>query len=316
MREHAIIRRYFGFAGGRDVAIGVGDDAAVLSPPPHQNLAISTDTLTVGVHFFDDVLPAQLARKAAAVSLSDMAAMAATPLWLVVALSAPPRPSDWFAAFAEGLRDSSREFGYAVVGGDLSRAEQLAVTTTVVGACPQRILTRTAAVSGDDIWLSGAVGAAAHAVAVRRREVPAAEDMRAAEQCLHEPQPRLALGAALSGIGNAAMDLSDGLLPAAETLAAESSAALHLCAERIPLASSLSVLSETARWRCALAGGDDYELLFTAPKTQRAAVQALATSAVPLSRIGRVQDGAGVHITLEGAPFSPPARGYEHDFAD
>ena len=314
MREQEIIRRYFANLTTVGVDIGVGDDAAVVSLPSAAKLAMSTDTLNAGVHFFADADPYYLARKAAAVSLSDMAAMGAVPRWLLVSLSTPPQADSWFEAFAHGLQSSAAAYQYAVVGGDLTRAEQLSVTTSIVGIFGSAPLTRFAALAGDDVWVSGAFGGAAHALGVRTERLPAADDMRLSDFCLDDPQPRLALGAALAGIANSAMDVSDGLLVTARDIAAQSGVCLRLEMSRIPAAQSLRGLPIERQQQCFLYGGDDYELLFTVPPDNRQAVAALATSQIPLTCIGKVVAGGGVAMTLNGEAVEMPAGGYEHDF--
>ena len=315
MREQAIIRRYFAGACGNGVDIGIGDDAAVVSLVAESKLAISTDTLNAGVHFFSDADPYYLARKAAAVSLSDMAAMGATPLWMTVALSSPPTTPDWFEAFSRGLKSLTEAYNFSVIGGDLTRADILSITTTALGRCLGKPLTRFAAAIDDDIWLSGCLGGAAHAVGVRRGKMPAAKDMSAAENCLHNPTPRTQLGSALADIAHAAMDLSDGLLSSAQTIAEQSEVCLRLQREAIPAAASLSALSADDYQQCLFYGGDDYELLFTAPPVLREAITALATAVTPLSRIGTVVAGSGVVVLSNGDELHLPEGGYEHTFA-
>ena len=329
MREHDIIRRYFTFtaAAGTGVTLGIGDDAAAVTPPAG-DLVISTDTLNAGVHFFPDTDPAMLAQKAAAVSLSDIAAMGGKALWLTVALTAPPATgSDWFSAFAGGLAASSRAYHYSIIGGDLTAAALLTVTTTAAGVCAAPPCTRAAAVAGDELWVSGTIGGAAHALGVLSAQLPPAKDMRAAFACLHTPAPRLVLGQALAGSVHAMLDLSDGLLAGGETLAAASAVRLRLDAGALAAvaAPSLRALTPPQAQQCLFYGGDDYELLFTAPPAAAARIQALATRAVPLTRIGVVADsGSGIEIHRGGKPLTLPADtagaagavgGYSHVFS-
>lgn len=323
MREQEIIRRYFGFsknavlADGKGVEVGVGDDAAVLRPPPGAALAMSTDTLNAEVHFFSDVPPFLLARKAAAVSLSDIAAMGAVPLYLTVALSAPKMAAEWFENFARGLQSSAAEYNYAIVGGDLTRAKKISVTTTAIGALAAAPLLRGGARAGDVLWVSGTLGGAAHALGVLRGELPAADDMEDSLNCLQNPQPRLQLGAGLAGTATAAMDLSDGLLTAAKTIAKMSGAAMEIFAENIPPAKSLQALSEQQKQNCVLCGGDDYELLFSAPQNAAEKIARLA-SQTPVCKIGEVKKGAGVKLfsnEKEKKQIPAPKNGYEHNFA-
>lgn len=325
MREQEIIRRYFDFAAGRGVDVGIGDDAATLTPPPGAKLAVCTDTLNSGAHFFPDVAPYFLARKAAAVSLSDLAATGAAPLWMTVSLSSPPNPAAWFEEFARGLHTSAAEYDFSIVGGDLTAAAMLSVTTTAIGVLAGAPLLRGGAVCGDELWLSGRLGGAAHALGVLRGDLPAAAaaaEMSESRRALEDPRPRLALGRELVGVAHAAIDLSDGLLAAARTLADMSGVGAEIFVESLPAAESLSALSEEKKQACLLAGGDDYELLFAAPPAARphiAALLALPALAekTPLHRIGVFAKGEGVRLLLNGEEIPPPASGgYEHDFGE
>ena len=307
--EHEIIRRYFAFAGGHGVRVGVGDDAAITRPPAGKNLAISTDTLNTGVHFFPNINAAELARLAATASLSDMAAMAAKPLWLTAALATPPQPRRWFAGFARGLRQAAKQHGCAVVGGDLTRASALSVCITAIGVCDDKPPTRGGARVGDEVWVSGRLGARAHWVGAATRQLPAPP--RRAPL----PTARVALGLALRGLAVAAIDLSDDLISCAKIIAAQSGAQLRLQASRVPAAAGLAKLPAADYWQCLLAGGEDYELLFVAPRARHNAVAALATRAVPLACIGVVARGRGVKlIAANGKTMPPPPPAYEHQF--
>ena len=323
MQEQEIIRRYFNYpvgSGGSGVTLGVGDDAAVLTPPAGQ-LVVSTDTLNGGVHFFADADPYLLARKAAAVSVSDIAAMGGRALWLTAALTAPATTaSDWFLQFSRGLASSSSDYAYTVVGGDLTCGEQLSITTTVIGVCTTPPLTRAAAQVGDDVWVSGTIGAAAHALAVRLGTLPAAAaaDMQAAEACLHNPVPRQTLAAALATTAHAMMDISDGLLLTAEEIAKQSAVAICLDAEAFALPASFVALNGEQQRQCQFVGGDDYELFFTAPAAAAEQIATLASAAkiaAPLSRIGKVSAGSGVTVQLKGQPLSFATSGYCHRFS-
>ena len=308
MRESEIIARFFDFAPGDCAPVGVGDDAAVLLPPPQARLVCSSDSLLEDAHFFADADSFFLARKSAAVSLSDMAATGARPLWMTVALAAD-KDARWFARFAEGLKSSASEYGYAVVGGDLCRSEKTFITTTVIGALDNPPLLRSGAKSGDDVWISGAPGEAAFAVHCRKHSRAAPQScLDAANMKLNDPRPRLELGCKLAKIASAATDTSDGLAAAANSVAARSQVKITLQINRAPVPPMLAALPSSLRNELMLNGGDDYELFFCAPKAAR---RALAEENV--FRIGEVSDGAGAEIVdADGAIIQ--ARGYEHDF--
>ena len=311
MRESEIIARYFNFARGEHAIVGVGDDAAVLSPPPGKMLACSTDSLMEDVHFFSDADSFFLARKSAAVSLSDMAALGAKPLWMTVALAADNKSEKWFAKFAKGLKSSAAEHDYAIVGGDLCRAAKLCITTTIIGALDHPPLLRSGAKVGDDVWISGALGEAALAVHCRKTNFSlSAEHLAAINKKLDDPNPRLALGMRIAKIASAAMDISDGLASAAQTIAAQSGVKIVLQMRDIPPPPPLASLPSSLRNKLILQGGDDYELFFCAPKHARRILE--KENAI---RIGVASAGAGMEVyDSDGATIR--AQGYEHDFGE
>lgn len=302
-----MISRFFNFTGGGSVIAGVGDDAAVLRPPPGEKLAASCDTLIEGRHFFSGADAFYLARKAAAVSLSDMAAVGARPLWMLVALTAPGG-KEWFARFAEGLKSSAAEHDYAVVGGDLCRGDLISVTTTVVGAV-QTPLLRSGARPGDDVWISGALGCAAYAAHCRNNNIaPPPQTAAELDAKLDDPAPRLALGRKLAGVASAAVDISDGLVAAAAAVAEQSKVKIIVRGGAVPVPPALSHLAPALRGEFIFGGGDDYELFFCAPKS--AQKKLAAENAIC---IGEVVAGNGAEITgADGAPVN--TCGYEHDF--
>ena len=321
MKEREIIARFFNFPAGEGVDTGVGDDAAVLSPPAGARLAISTDTLVEGVHFFLDITPDNLARKAAAVSLSDLAAMGARPLWMSVALTAPnSKTADWFASFAGGLRASAKEYAYSLIGGDLTTGAVLSVTTSAVGALDKAPLLRSGAKVGDDVWLSGVAGEAALAVAVKNNvQLPPLptlppKTIEVAEQRLNNPVARTCLGQEIAAVASAAIDLSDGLAAAANAIADASDVRMVLEAAKLPVG-ELASLPPPLRLDLMLNGGDDYELLFCAPTKHREFLRHIKT-AVQIQNIGRVDEGSGVVMQDENGALSMPPKGYEHDFSD
>jgi len=297
MGEFDLIRRHFrrdAVALPGHVALGIGDDCALLQPAPGHQLAISTDMLVEGRHFFADVSPEALGHKALAVNLSDLAAMGARPLGFTLALSLPQADDAWLAAFARGLFALADAHACPLVGGDTTRGP-LNLCITVFGEVqPGRALRRDAARVGDDIWVSGRTGEARLALewllgtpwarAAVGPELPA--DLRAR---LERPTPRLALGQALAGVAHAALDLSDGLTGDLGHILTASGVGADLRLADLPLVPALATLPENERQTCLLAGGDDYELLFTAPVSAREAVQAAAlASDTAVTRIGTV----------------------------
>lgn len=314
MGEFALIDRIRARAGTRaDVLLGIGDDAAVLRVPAGQDLAISTDTLIAGTHFPEDTAAADIGWKALAVNLSDLAAMAATPAWAVMALSLPDADGDWLDQFLDGFLELAQAHGIALVGGDTTQGP-LSVTITVHGFVPAgAALRRAGARAGDEVWVTGTLGDAAGGLAQWRRGGPRSAKLR---HRLDRPTPRVAAGLALRGQATAAIDVSDGLVSDLGHLLAAGGVGAELELGRLPTTRTLAEHfgDEPARWRLQLAGGDDYELCFTAPASAAFAIeQALAATATPATVIGRITSERGLRLrTPEGEAFLPPPAGYEH----
>ncbi|EYC50143.1 thiamine monophosphate kinase [Hylemonella gracilis str. Niagara R] len=322
--EFELIARYFQRQAAPvhpAVALGIGDDCALLQTPPGAQLAISSDMLVEGQHFFPDVDPEALGHKALAVNLSDLAACGAQPLAFTLALALPDSNvtrEAWIKAFTHGLFALADAQGCTLMGGDTTRGP-LNICITVFGAVPtaqgrSQALLRSGAKAGDDIWVSGTLGDARLALLVlkaqRGERSPSAqrwlqlppEVLKLARARLERPSPRVALGLALRGIASACMDLSDGLVGDLQHILEASGCGARLLA---PVLSELlathrlngTVLTPPERLSLALSGGDDYELLFTAPSTQRAAVMAAAVSAdTPVTRIGQIEAQEGLRV--------------------
>lgn len=315
--EFDLIARYFTRAprAGGPVLLGVGDDGALLNPPPGETLVISTDMLVEGRHFFAGADPEALGHKALAVNLSDLAAMGARPLGFTLALALPAADEAWLAPFARGLLALADAQGIELVGGDTTRGP-LNICITVFGsvAAPQA-LRRDGAVAGDDVWVSGTLGDARLALeALRDTLTQPAAALQAAELRLHRPTPRLALGLALRGIASAAIDVSDGLLGDLGHILERSSLGAVIDADTLPCGVALAAQPAAIRREYALNGGDDYELCFTAPTALRAKVQALATDAsVALTRIGHITPEPGLRVTdANGDAISTSSRSFDH----
>ena len=316
MGEFELIRHYFAAAScaraGEGVALGIGDDCALLDVPAGEQLAISTDTLVSGVHFPESPDPFLLAQRALAVSVSDLAAMGATPLGFTLALTLPSAEPDWLEAFARGLDRMAQQCAIRLIGGDTTRGP-LSLTLTVFGRVPRgQALTRAGAQVGDLLCVGGELGDAAGALPLvlgqRQAEPAIAEPLLAR---YWSPLPQLELGLALRGKATAALDISDGLLADCGHLAAASGVALQIELARLPLSAAIqALLSLPAAQHCALSGGDDYRLAFTLPAQYLPGLQA-AGWALPV--IGRVVAGQGVQVLDEqGRVMTPPRHGYQH----
>lgn len=316
MGEFELIRNYFAAApcaqAGEGVALGIGDDCALLTLPLGEQLAISTDTLVVGVHFPADCDPFLLGQRALGVSASDLAAMGAMPVAFTLALTLPDVSADWLQAFAQGLNLMAQGCGLRLVGGDTTRGP-LSLTMTVFGRVPAgQALTRSGARPGDVLCVGGPLGDAAGALALvlnqRRAGTSTAEALLARYWA---PQPQFSLGLALRGKASAALDISDGLLADCGHIALASRVRLLVEQEKLPLSAHLLALSglQDAR-QAALSGGDDYVLAFTLPAAH---VQGLLDAGLPIHVIGRVEAGEGVAlIDINGHDIPVLARGYQH----
>lgn len=320
MGEFELIRRYFqreGMATNPAVALGIGDDCALLQPAPGMQLAISCDMLVEGRHFFADVDPEALGHKALAVNLSDLAASGARPLACTLALALPQANEAWLAAFARGLFALADAHGCTLMGGDTTRGP-LNLCLTVFGEVPKgQALLRSGGRPGDELWVSGTLGDARLALeALQGRRTLSPELLHAARQRLERPSPRVSLGLALRGIASAAMDLSDGLAGDLGHLLQASGCGARLEASVLAglPAVAAGVLDETERLALVLGGGDDYELLFSAPAARHAEVQAVGHAVgVPLTRIGQLETEPGLRvIDAHDRPLSTPARSFDH----
>jgi thiamine-monophosphate kinase len=313
--EFDLIARHFTRPAANAV-LGVGDDCALVDVTNGMDLAVSTDTMVSGTHFFPDVDPENLGHKALAVNLSDMAAMGALPYWAMLALTLPNVDHAWLAAFAKGFFDLAEEYNVSLIGGDTTRGP-LTLTVTIMGEVPAgAALRRSGAKAGNDIWVSGNVGDAALAVAHRHGRVVLGEaDYREAVMRLYEPTPRVALGQALRGLATAAIDISDGLLADLTHICRLSGVGATVELPLVPVSSIGAKHLGTAEGRTAIvSGGDDYELCFTAHPNSRESIEELAdVLGHPLTRIGQVKRGKGVSLLgADGKAVKVDGRGYDH----
>ncbi len=318
MGEFELIARHFARAvpAGGAVALGVGDDCALLRPTPGHELAVSTDMLVEGHHFFAGAEPEALGHKALAVNLSDLAAMGARPLGFTLALALPAADEAWLAPFARGLFALADAHACPLVGGDTTRGP-LTLSLTVFGeVLPGRALRRDAARAGDELWISGRTGEARLALALRRGEPWARGALVEVQERMDRPTPRLALGQALAATPGvrAALDVSDGLIGDLGHILQASGVGADIELGALPVAPALRALDDGHRLDCLLAGGDDYELLFTADAAAHAAVRAAgAASGTPLARIGRITAPAGLRLLdADGREVAVRSRGFDH----
>ena len=309
MGEFDLIKRYF-TRPVRQAALGVGDDCALLQPRPGTQLAISSDMLVEGRHFFADVDPAALGHKALAVNLSDLAACGAKPLAFTLALALPTIDEPWLAGFSRGLFALADLHGCELVGGDTTQGP-LNICITVFGEVPvvqgqSKALLRSGAKAGDDIYVSGTLGDARLALEALRGHValPAAVFVQARTR-LEQPTPRVALGLTLRGVASAAIDISDGLLGDLQHIlrasgvgaTIDTSIAIDLIAACAHSNWAAGLISLQKQLQYVLAGGDDYELAFSAPPSARQAVQHAAHLAgTPVTRIGQIEATPGLRL--------------------
>jgi thiamine-monophosphate kinase len=320
LSEFALIDRYFRRPSrAPGVVLGPGDDAALIAPAPGMELAISVDMLVEGRHFFAGAEPEALGHKALAVNLSDLAAMGAVPRYALLAGALPDADPAWLEAFSRGLFALADAHGVDLIGGDTTRGPRN-LCITVIGEVPAgQAIRRRGALPGDDVWVSGTLGDAALALAAAAdRATLVAGALAACRARLDRPQPRIALGIALRGIATAMLDVSDGLTGDLGHLLAAGGVGARIDLARIPASPALAQLRDgTGRalaQECLLAGGDDYELLFTARNVDRERVAAAGVAAgVAVTRIGKITPEPGLVVRdAAGAPLPSLPRAFDH----
>lgn len=322
--EFELIERYFrGPAEARraargDVPLGIGDDAAVLAPPPGRHLVAALDTLVEGRHFVPGSPPASIAHRALAVNLSDLAAMGAEPAWFLLSLTLPGPDEAFLERFARGLLDLAEAHQVALVGGDTTGGP-LAIAVQALGTiAPDAALTRSGGRAGDLVYVSGTPGEAAGGLrlvldADAGAHLDAAHRRRLIDR-FHFPTPRVALGQALVGIASACVDVSDGLADDAGRLARFSGCGLRIDVARLPRSAALVALAGEAGARhLALTGGEDCELCFTVPRERAAGLAArLDNVKCPVTCIGELTQDGGLQLHAHGAPLQIDTAGYDH----
>jgi thiamine-monophosphate kinase len=282
------------------VLLGIGDDCALLQPDVAQSLAVTSDMLVEGRHFFAGANAEWLGHKALAVNLSDLAAMGAKPVGFTLALALPQADSIWLTQFSQGLFRLAQQWQCPLIGGDTTQGP-LTICITALGHVPSgAAIKRSGAKVGDDIWVSGTLGDARLALGALRSEWPL--DPSSLETVLprmYEPEPRIALGMQLRGIATSALDVSDGLLGDLRHILKASQVNAEVLIDQLPISPTLAAQTERLRRQCAANGGDDYELCFTAPAGKRMEVESLSTALLPLTRIGNISSASnGTEPTL------------------
>ena len=321
MSEFDLIRQHF-IRTTHHTNLGVGDDAALISLSAGMELAVSADMLVAGTHFFADVDPFKLGWKSLAVNVSDMAAMGANPKWATLAIALPHHDSAWLGQFSDGFFSCALLFNIDLIGGDTTRGP-LTISVQIMGEVPHGCaIKRSGAKANDDIWISGTLGDAALALAHMQDKVKLSEaDFASCAKSLHTPQPRVALGLALRGIANSTIDISDGLLADLSHILDASKLGAEIQLQALPKSQVLShYLSNPLGFNyplaqhVLLAGGDDYELCFTAPSEKHAEIIALGECLdLKLTKIGHITHGNGLIVRgINDEVLSIKETGFDH----
>ena len=313
--EFDLIKRYFARPHPGTV-LGVGDDAALVQVSSGMELAVSADMLVAGTHFYPDADPWMIGWKSLAVNVSDMAAMGAQPRWATLAIALPQADEAWVAKFAEGLFACAEQFDTALIGGDTTRGP-LTISVQIMGEIPPGAsLLRSNAQAGDDIWVSGPLGDAALALAAIQGRYPLSqEELALCVPALHQPQPRIALGLALRELAHSALDISDGLLADLGHILEHSKMGAEIQLKAIPTSNIVSAHSHHKSVQIMiLAGGDDYELCFTAPVEHRQKIAAIGNQlGLNMAVIGHITDTQQLVVQgLDSNPLTIKEHGFDH----
>jgi len=316
--EFNLINTYFSSPSNRqDVLLGIGDDCAVVSVPENKQLAITTDTLVDGVHFPSDTSAEDIAWKAIAVNLSDLAAMGAEPAWLTLALSLPQVDEDWLKSFSDSFRLTAEKFNVQLIGGDTTQGP-LSITVQAMGLVDAgSIMRRDTARPGDAIYVSGTLGDAAAGLKISQQGLAVDESSTWLVDRLNRPEPRVALGMKVAQYCGCAIDISDGLAADLGHILEASHCGATVNIDRVPLSHQLveySINRNEVDWEMVLSGGDDYELcLVVAPENENKLMNIASELSLPLTRVGVIEDHNSLNIVDEtGAKYLLDHSGYEH----
>ena len=314
MSEFDLIQHYFTRATNH-TQLSIGDDAALITVNPGMALVISTDMLVSGTHFFSDCDPEKLGWKSLAVNVSDMAAMGAEPRWATLAIALLNSDDDWLSAFSRGLFACANHYNIDLIGGDTTRGP-LNITVQIMGEVPTgSALKRSGAKINDDIWVSGTLGDAALCLAGLRFQLDLkADELSEIENALHMPYPRISLGLALRGVATSCIDISDGLLSDLGHLLKASQVGGEIALNQIPLSKTVADYFNLELVKnLVLAGGDDYELCFTAPQIKRATIEKIGLNLrLPLTRIGHISAHKNLNVYDNGQIIDFVNKGYDH----
>ncbi|MBA2653170.1 MAG: thiamine-phosphate kinase [Tatlockia sp.] len=316
MDEFSLIDKFFKTPAlsRDDVVFGIGDDAACLNVPSDKQLVVSTDTLVADVHFLSTWDAYDIACKAVMVNISDIAAMAATPCWVTLALTLPEFDQSWLERFSQGLSDSLKQFGIALIGGDTTHGP-LSITLTILGLVPRsKALRRSGAKPGDKIYVSGDLGAAALAVAFLTEDMSEKDEKKVLMQKLLHPYPRVDLVEILQACASSAIDISDGLSADLNHICLASNLGACLSYQAIPVHPLVKKYQAENAVSFALSGGDDYELCFTVPEEkEKKLVSLLEKAGLNCFPIGEIEEKKGLRIVMETGEVNALAPlGYSH----
>ena len=318
MGEFDLIQRYFSSPAYRnDVSLGIGDDCAIVSIVEGLQLAITSDTLVAGVHFLANTAARDIAYKAVAVNLSDLAAMGAEPAWLTLALTLPVADEDWLRDFSDEFIATARYYNVDLVGGDTTRGP-LSITVQAIGRVdPALVMRRDRARAGDAVYVSGTLGDAAAGLGILQQGQPVDDNETWLTERLNRPEPRVDLGLKLAPYCRCAIDISDGLAADLGHILEASHRGATLYKDRIPLSHQLVAYSndrDQVDWDRVLSGGDDYELCVVVPPENESKLTSVSSeTSIPLTRVGVIEDHNGLTIVDEtGTKQLLDCRGYDH----
>ncbi|WP_394174891.1 thiamine-phosphate kinase [Thalassotalea litorea] len=317
MKEFEVIKEFFTAqpVNRKDVAMGIGDDCALIHASDHKYIAITTDTLVSGVHFPEDTPARAIGHKAVSVNLSDLAAMGAEPCWISVAITLPSVDSEWLAEFTAGIFELTEYFNVQLIGGDTTSGP-LSVTITAQGTVPKgKALCRHGATNGDWVYVTGEIGEAGLALqALREQVVLSPREMQHAMEALNYPKPQVLAGQIIREYASSAIDISDGLLADVTHLCRASTLGVNIDVNDIPIAPVLiDRLGEEDAARLALTAGDDYQLIFTVPDTNRVALETELNHAnIKTSCIGQMNTSQEINISRGDKLLSFAESGFEH----
>jgi thiamine-monophosphate kinase len=317
LSEFSLIKQYFenSTVERDDVLLGIGDDCAIVQSKTHQQIAISVDTLVEGIHFLPNTDPESLGHKSLAVSLSDLAAMGATPAWFTLALTLPKVNADWLAGFAKGLANLATAHNIALIGGDTTRGP-LSITIQVHGHVDaEQTFRRDGAKVGDSIYVSGALGDAGAALKLKQYQLKnksgTATDLIFLQQRLDKPTPRVTLGQSLLGVAHAAIDISDGLVADLNHILEKSNVGAQINLDALPVSTELTqAVGREEAEKLALYSGDDYELCFTVPPEKDSKL--VKNIKGIYTKIGTVTNENKIVFIKSGQEIELTGAGYEH----